>query len=68
MLTMQVKHAVHKSNAPPLKYNMLACCIALREELNSLEEAANVNKEKANELDKVINQLETSIAKYKQVC
>ena len=38
----------------------------LREELNSLEQAANVNKEKAQDLERIIRQLETSIAKYKQ--
>jgi dynein heavy chain 1, cytosolic len=37
----------------------------LREELNSLEEKAKVNELKAQDLDKVINQLEKSIAQYK---
>lgn len=38
----------------------------LREELKSLEQAAQVNESKANELDIVIAQLEKSIAQYKQ--
>jgi dynein heavy chain 1 len=38
----------------------------LREELNSLEDEAKVNQDKAENLGKVLSQLETSIAKYKQ--
>lgn len=38
----------------------------LREELKSLEQAAEVNESKAKELELVIGQLEKSIAQYKQ--
>lgn len=38
----------------------------LRDELNSLEKAAQENEAKANELEAVISQLEKSIALYKQ--
>jgi dynein heavy chain 1 len=38
----------------------------LREELQSLEDVAKVNEDKADKLNAIINQLEASITKYKQ--